>query len=113
LTTSLLAKDFKNIVSLKSNDVFYIRHTSELDSLRSSEVAVYEFSNRITLASGEEMRLTTVGQFSIREEAISTALYGIYLTIFILFLLVVCSPPSSSLLLLSLLSPSTHCHDRL
>jgi hypothetical protein len=89
LTVSLLETDFEHIVSLKSNDVFYLHHKGELDSLRTSEIAVYEFSSRITLATGTMMRLTTIGQFSIRDEAITEALYSIYLTIFILLLLVV------------------------
>jgi hypothetical protein len=64
--------------------------------LRSSEIAIYDFSNTITLPSGERMKLKTTGKFSIRHVTTVSALYGIYLTLFILLLLVVSSSPSSS-----------------
>lgn len=88
LTATLLEKDSK-LLSLESNDISYFLLRDKLASLRSSEIAIYEFSNTITLPSGERMRLETTGKFNMRHITTASALFGIYLTLFILFLLVV------------------------
>ena len=65
-----------------------------LDKLRSVEQAIYEFEGERYTPSNERVVLKTEGIFDKRVSVSSTAMYGIYMTIFILFLLVVSLGPA-------------------
>jgi len=78
-----------DVVKLSINDDVYIHRKGRLDSLRSSELVEYEFTGKAVTPSGDVMKVKTVGVFDKQDTSRSTAEFGIYMTIFILFLLVV------------------------
>jgi hypothetical protein len=82
-------KNQLDLVHLVSDDVVYYKDKSKLDSLRSEEIADYLFRSYATTPSGERVFVITKAAFDNSRNIRQTALYSIYLTIFILFLLVV------------------------
>mmetsp|Transcript_8812 Transcript_8812/g.13189 ORF Transcript_8812/g.13189 Transcript_8812/m.13189 type:complete len:887 (-) Transcript_8812:178-2838(-) len=78
-----------DVVKLSINKDVYIHRKGRLDNLRSVEQITYEFTGKATTPSGDVMKVKTVGIFDKKDSIQSTAEFGIYMTIFILFLLVV------------------------
>lgn len=77
-------------VYLRSYGTELILRQGEVDGLRASEMVQYVFRSSAELPSGEVVEVTTIGFYSVKVASVAAALYGIYMTLFILFLLVVC-----------------------
>lgn len=74
---------------LAVNDNVFMRR-SRLDDLRNSETLTVDFQSWVTPVNGDPaVRVETVAIFDLRHFSVQTATYGIYLTLFVIFLLVV------------------------
>ena len=78
-----------NCVKLTVNGEVVVHKKGRLDELRDVEQILYEFRGERTNSANEIVTIKTEGIFDKRSSSVSTAEFGIYMTIFILFLLVV------------------------
>jgi hypothetical protein len=90
-----------DLIRLVSDDTLYYEDKSKLDSLRSEEITEYLFRSYAPTPTGGSVFVVTKASFDNHRNIQETALYSIYLTIFILFLLVVSSFITSVMISLS------------
>jgi hypothetical protein len=79
------------LLHLKSYDKVFYDNKSKRNSLRSEEMQEYLYRSYADLPTGGRVLVTTSAVFDTQHTTRETALFSIYLTIFILFLLVVSS----------------------
>lgn len=78
-----------DVVKLSINGEVIIHRKGVLDGLRSVEQISYTFMGQRVNTLNEMVKIKTEGVFDTRMSSVNTASFGIYMTIFILFLLVV------------------------
>jgi hypothetical protein len=91
-----LKSDLK-LLHLRSYGTVYYDDKSKMDSLRGEEMTKYLYRSYANTPTGGRVLVTTSAIFDVQHTTRATALFSIYLTIFILFLLVVSddiTPPS-------------------
>lgn len=89
INTALHSLKSLDLIRLVSDDTVYYEDHSKLDSLRNEEISEYLFRSSAATPAGGSVLVTTKAFFDNRRNIRETAMFSIYLTIFILFLLVV------------------------